>query len=91
MFLKKCLFVLLEIFLKNPFLKKVMPIRLIDYQKKTKQYNNRIPSSAIIKPMQAALKRNEGYAYRNLIDKNKEKKRKYKNHGLLRTADMRKT
>ena len=35
----------------------------------TKQYNKRIHSSTKLTPMQASLKKNEGYVYKNLSDK----------------------
>ena len=35
----------------------------------TKQYNNRVHSSIKLTPIQASLKKNEGYVYKNLIDK----------------------
>ena len=35
----------------------------------TKQYNNRIHSSTKLTPIQASLKKNEGYVYKNLLDK----------------------
>ena len=38
----------------------------------TKQYNNRIHSSTKLTPIQASLKKNEGYVYKNLLDKRKK-------------------
>ena len=35
----------------------------------TKQYNNRVHSSTKLTPIQASLKKNEGYVYKNLLDK----------------------
>ena len=35
----------------------------------TKQYNNRKHSSTKLTPIQASLKKNEGYVYKNLLDK----------------------
>ena len=43
----------------------------------TKQYNNRIHSSTKLTPIQASLKKNEGYVYKNLLDKRKKMKPKY--------------
>ena len=37
--------------------------------KKLKQYNNRVHSSTKLTPIQAGLKKNEGYVYKNLLDK----------------------
>ena len=34
----------------------------------TKQYNDRIHSSTKLTPIQASLKKNEGYVYKNLLD-----------------------
>ena len=38
----------------------------------TKQYNNRTHSSFKLSPIQASLKNNEGYVYKNLLDKGKK-------------------
>ena len=37
-----------------------------------KHYNNRIHSSTKLTPIQASLKKNEGYVYKNLLDKRKK-------------------
>ena len=57
----------------------------------TKQYNNRIHSSTKLSPKDASLKKNEGYVYRNLLDKRNKFKPKYKIGDLVRTADLKKT
>ena len=57
----------------------------------TKQYNNRIHSSTMLTPIQASLKKNEGYVYKNLLDKRKKIKPKYEIGDLVRTADLKKT
>ena len=57
----------------------------------TKQYNNRIHSSTKLSPKDASLKKNEGYVYRNLLDKRNKIKPKYKIGDLVRTADLKKT
>ena len=57
----------------------------------TKQYNNRIHSSTKLTPIQASLKKNEGYAYKNLLDKRKKVKPKFQINDLVRTADLKKT
>ena len=57
----------------------------------TKQYNNRIHSSTKLAPIQASLKKNEGFVYKNLVDKQKKIKPKYKIGDLVRTADLKKT
>ena len=54
----------------------------------TKQYNNRIHSSTKLSPKDASLKKNEGYVYRNLLDKRNKIKPKYKIGDLVRTADL---
>ena len=41
-------------------------------------------------PIQASLKKNEGYVYKNLLDKRKKIKPKYETGNLLRTADLKK-
>ena len=57
----------------------------------TKQYNNRIHSSTKLTPIQASLKKNEGYVYKNLLDKRKKVKPKFQINYLVRTADLKKT
>ena len=57
----------------------------------TKQYNNRIHSSTKLTPIQASLKKNEGYVYKNLLDKRKKLKAKFQIGDLVRTADLKKT
>ena len=57
----------------------------------TKQYNNRIHSSTKLTPKDASLKKNEGFVYKNLLDKRKKVKPKYEIGDLIRTADLRKT
>ena len=57
----------------------------------TKQYNNRIHSSTKLTPIQASLKRNEGYVYKNLIDKRIKIKPKFQINDLVRVADLKRT
>ena len=57
----------------------------------TKQYNNRIHSSTKWTPIQASLKKNEGYVYKNSLDKRKKVKPKYQLNDLVRTADLKRT
>ena len=57
----------------------------------TKQYNNKVYSSTKLSPIQASSKKNEGFVYRNLIDKRNKIKPKYKLGDLVRTADLKKT
>ena len=57
----------------------------------TKKYNNRIHSSTKLTPIQASLKKNEGYVYKNLLDKRKKVKPKFQQNDLVRTADLKKT
>ena len=57
----------------------------------TKQYNNRVHSSTKLSPKDASLKKNEGYVYKNLLDKRKKIKPKYEIGDLVRTADLKKT
>ena len=42
-------------------------------------------------PIQASLKKNEGYVYKNFLDKRNKIKRKYEIDDLVRTADLKKT
>ena len=53
----------------------------------TKQYNNRIHSSTKLTPIQASLKKNEGFVYKNLLDKRKKITPKFQINDLVRTAD----
>ena len=57
----------------------------------TKQYNNRIHSSTKLTPIQASLKKNEGFVYKNLLDKRKKITPKFQINDLVRTADLKKT
>ena len=57
----------------------------------TKQYNNKVHSSTKLTPIQASLKKNEGYVYKNLLDKRKKKKPKFQINDLVRVADLKKT
>ena len=57
----------------------------------TKQYNNRIHSSTKLTPIQASLKKNEGFVYKNLLDKRKKIQPKLQVNDLVRTADLKKT
>ena len=57
----------------------------------TKQYTNRVHSSTKLTPIQASMKRNEGFVYKNLLDKRKKIKPKYEIGNLDRTADLKKT
>ena len=55
------------------------------------QYNNRIHSSTKLSPIQARLKKNEGYVYKNLLDKRKKITPKFQINDLVRVADLKKT
>ena len=57
----------------------------------TKQYNNKIHSSTKLSPKDASLKKNEGFIYRNLLDKRNKIRPKYKIGDIVRTADLKKT
>ena len=57
----------------------------------TKQYNNRIHTSTKLSPKDASLKKNEGYVYKNLLEKRKKVKPRYQIKDLVRTADIKKT
>ena len=57
----------------------------------TKQYNNRIHSSTKLTPIQASLKKNEGFVYKNLLDKHKKVTPKFQINNLVRTAGLQKT
>ena len=57
----------------------------------TKQYNNKVHSSTKLTPIQGSLKKNEGFVYKNLLDKGKTLKPKFQVNDLVRTADLKKT
>ena len=57
----------------------------------TKQSNNRVHSSTKLTPIQGGLKKNEGFVYRNLLDKRKKVKPKVQVNDLVRTADLKET
>ena len=42
-------------------------------------------------PIQASLRKNEGYVYKNLLDKRKKIKEKFELNDLVRVADLKKT
>ena len=42
-------------------------------------------------PIQASLKKKEGYVYKNLLDKRKKIKPKFQINDLVRTADLKRT
>ena len=56
----------------------------------TKQYNNRVHSLTKLSPNDASLKKNERFAYRNLLDKRKKVTPKYQINDLVRVADLKK-
>ena len=45
----------------------------------------------MLTPIQASLKKNEGYVYKKLLEKRKKTKPKYEIGDLVRTADLKKT
>ena len=57
----------------------------------TKQYDNKVHSSTKLTPIQASLKKNEGFVYKNFIDKRNKIKPKFQINDLVRTADLKKT
>ena len=57
----------------------------------TKLYNDKLHSSTKFSPKDASLKKNEGYVYKNLLDKREKIKPKYEKGDLVRTADLKKT
>ena len=59
--------------------------------KTTKKYNKIIHSSTKLTPIQADLKRNEEFVYKNLLDKCEKITLKFQINDLVRTADLKKT
>ena len=57
----------------------------------TEQYINRRHSSIKLSPKDASLKKNEGFVYKNLLDKRKKVRPKFQINDLVRTADLKKT
>ena len=57
----------------------------------TKQHNNRRHSSTKLTPIQASLKKNGGYVYKNILDERKKITPKFHINDLIRTADLKKT
>ena len=57
----------------------------------TKQYNNKVHSSTKLTPTQGSLKKNEGFVYKNLLDKRKKVNPKFQINDLVRVADLKKT
>ena len=57
----------------------------------TKQYNNRIHCSSEVTPVEASFKKNEAYAYQNLLYGRKKLEPQLKIHDLLRTAVLKRT
>ena len=57
----------------------------------TEKYNNRRYSSTKLTPVQASLKKNEGYIYKSLLDKRKKMNSKFQVNDLARKADLKGT
>ena len=55
-----------------------------------KQYSDRSHSSTKLTPIQACLKKNEGYVFLNILDKQKIIKPKFQVHNLIQVADLQK-
>ena len=56
--------------------------------RKTKKTKNRMHSSTKLRPIQGCLKKNEGYIYKNLINKQKKVQSNFQVNDLVRTADL---
>ena len=70
--MQRQLFVLLEIYSKDQFFEKSDGIWIDVLSTITKQYNNRIHTSTSLTPIQASLKKNEGFVCKNLLDKERK-------------------
>ena len=57
----------------------------------TKQYNNQVHTSNKLTPIQSCLKTNEGYVYKNLLDKQQKIKPKLQVNNLVTTAELKGT
>ena len=56
----------------------------------TKQYNNRNHSSTKLSPKDASLKKNEGFVYKNLLDKREKIKPEFQINDLVTVANLKK-
>ena len=56
----------------------------------TKQYNSGTHSSIKLTPIQASLKKNEGFVFKNLLDKRKKLTPRFQKSDLVRTVDLKK-
>ena len=56
----------------------------------TEKYNNRRHTSTKLSPKDASLKKNEGFVYKNLLDKRKKVNPKFQINDLVRTTDLKK-
>ena len=56
-----------------------------------KHYSSRVHTSTKLTPIPASLKKNEGYVYKNLLDKREKKKTKFLVDDVVRKADLKKT
>ena len=54
----------------------------------TKHYNNRVHTFTKLTTIQASLKKNEAYVYKNLLDKRKKITPKFQLNDLVRTTDI---
>ena len=77
--------------LKKPVFEKSDGNWIDGLPKITKQYNNKVHSSTKLTPIQASLKKNEGYVYKILIEKRKKIKPKFQINDLVRVADLKRT
>ena len=57
----------------------------------TKKCNDRVHTSNILRPIQASLKKIEGFVYHNLLGKRKEMKPKLQVNNRVRVADLKRT
>ena len=57
----------------------------------TKEYNNRLHISTKTTPIQASFKKNEGFVYKNSLDKGKKTNPKFQINDLVRAADIKRT
>ena len=57
----------------------------------TKQSKNKVHSSTKLTPVQASLKKNEGYVHKNILAKRNKIKPKFQINDLVRTTDIKKT
>ena len=88
--MQKDLIVLSQISLKSRYFEKGESNWIDVLPMITKRFINRIHSSTKLFPIEGSLKENEGFVYKNLVDKRKKIKPKFQVNDLVRVFDLEK-